>query len=109
MSLKKPIIIDEFSMLPQSEVHYIDECLKQIMGNSKPFGGLTVILAGDPAQLPAVKANCVWYSDPKTGSDGCSGYLKYRTFDTVIELITNECLYPNDNDAQIFHALLQHL
>lgn len=109
MCLKKLIIIDEFSMLRQSEIHYIDERLKQIMGNSKPFGGLTVVLAGDPAQLPAVKANCVWYSDPKTGSDGFSGYLKYRTFDTVTELIKNERLDPNDNDAQIFHAFLQRL
>ena len=45
---KKLIIIDEMSMISQKMLGYIDRRLKDIMNNySKPFGGFSIILAGD--------------------------------------------------------------
>ena len=39
----------------------IDQRLKEITGcNDKPFGGLTVILSGDPYQLQQKKAKCLF-------------------------------------------------
>ena len=50
----KLVILDEFSMLRQKELHWVDKRLKQIMGNNLPFGGVAIVLIGDPGQLPAI-------------------------------------------------------
>ena len=42
------MIIDEFSMLKQKELHYVNKRLQQIMGNNLPFGGVAIVLIGDP-------------------------------------------------------------
>eukprot|EP00957_Ditylum_brightwellii_P023413 1767043-Ditylum_brightwellii.AAC.1 len=34
--------------------------MKQIMCSSIPFGGMTVLLVGNPAQLPPVKGQTLW-------------------------------------------------
>ncbi len=57
----KILIIDEFSMLSQVMIAKVDSRLRQI----KPdvdliFGGISVILAGDPAQLLPVCATPVY-------------------------------------------------
>ena len=44
----KMIIIDEYSMLRQKELHFANERLKQIMCSDLPFGGLVVVLVGEP-------------------------------------------------------------
>ncbi|MDQ5929397.1 MAG: hypothetical protein QG594_1176, partial [Bacteroidota bacterium] len=56
----KIIIIDEISMCGANMFSYIDERLKQITGNSSPFGGLTMILFGDLLQLPPVKDSMIF-------------------------------------------------
>ena len=49
------IIIDEYSMLSQVMLARIDERMRQITQKlDKFFGGLSLILTGDPGQLPAV-------------------------------------------------------
>ena len=75
MESKKLIFIDEFSMLQQKDLYYIDQRLKQIMRNEESFGGLVFVLSGDPAQLPAVNGNCLWFPNPRNGSDDQKGFL----------------------------------
>ena len=56
----KLLIIDEYSMLKARELCYVDKRLSQIMECKDPFGGITVVLVGDVAQLPPVQVNPVW-------------------------------------------------
>eukprot|EP00957_Ditylum_brightwellii_P017986 1355253-Ditylum_brightwellii.AAC.1 len=56
----KLLIVDEFSMLRQKEIYYLDERPKQIMCPSIPFGGVTVLLVGNLAQLPPVQGQTLW-------------------------------------------------
>ena len=49
------LVIDEKSMLGLEIFHYIDARLRQIKANDENFGGISVILMGDFAQLPPVK------------------------------------------------------
>ena len=44
-------------MIGQKESLFVLESLKQIKINSSIFGGICVILIGDPAQLPPVHGN----------------------------------------------------
>ena len=49
------IIIDEYSMLGQTILGWIDRHCKQATGSKdKLFGGKSLILFGDPGQLPPV-------------------------------------------------------
>ena len=50
----KLLIIDDFSMLKARELRYVDKRLSQIMECNDPFGGITVVIVGDVAQLPPV-------------------------------------------------------
>lgn len=51
----KMLAIDEISMLDNKTLDYINETLKAIRNNSRPFGGIQVLLFGDFFQLPPVK------------------------------------------------------
>eukprot|EP00957_Ditylum_brightwellii_P043472 3295977-Ditylum_brightwellii.AAC.1 len=51
----KLFILDEFSIMMQKEIHYLDERLKQIMHSFTLFGGVIVLFVGDPAQLSLVQ------------------------------------------------------
>jgi hypothetical protein len=55
------VIIDEYSMLRQKELYWIDQRLRQIMvgKDNVQFGGLSVILSGDPGQIPPVQGRCL--------------------------------------------------
>ena len=65
------IIIDEYSMMGQASLHYANMRLRQIMVTPDiPFGGSVMVLIDDPAQLPPVKANCLWDDErAKEGSE----------------------------------------
>ena len=49
------LIIDEISMIGCRKLLKVDNVLKKVFNNTRPFGGLHVLLVGDFAQLPAVK------------------------------------------------------
>lgn len=53
----KVLIIDEVSMLDGYGLDAVDAITREIKDNSKPFGGLQVILSGDLFQLPPVTKN----------------------------------------------------
>ena len=103
------VIIDEFSMLSQADLHIIDQRLKEGLMSDAPFGGAVVVLCGDPAQLPAVKANSVWFNKPKHGTNAYQGYFKYKLFGAVVELVENNRLDRDDPDYDFFSSFLTHL
>ena len=50
----KIIFLDEYSMSRRKELYYISERLKQIINDDLLFGGMCVVVGGDPAQLPPI-------------------------------------------------------
>ena len=51
------LAIDEISMMKGDAFTYIDCVLRQVRGNSEPFGGIQLLLFGDFFQLPPVEDN----------------------------------------------------
>ena len=59
------IIIDEYSMLGQVGFGWIDRCCKQATGVfSQVLGGKSLILTGDPGQLPPVADKPLYHAFP---------------------------------------------
>ena len=58
----KVLIIDEISMVSASLFTYLANMFAQIHNNSICFGGLSVIVVGDLAQLPPVRATPIFHS-----------------------------------------------
>ena len=55
MMKKQYILIDVMSMMGQKMFSWVDRYLRQATGKlEQPFGGISVILFGDFAQLPPV-------------------------------------------------------
>ena len=80
------VIIDEYSMLSQTMLSKIDIRLRQItQKKSQYFGGLSVILTGDPGQLPAVCAPSL-YSTHSNDNLNINGFNAYRQFTVVVKL-----------------------
>ena len=48
------LIIDEVSMLSPDTLSMVDAVCREILGQSKPFGGLQIIFVGDFFQLPPI-------------------------------------------------------
>ncbi|CAB3978459.1 ATP-dependent DNA helicase PIF1 [Paramuricea clavata] len=86
------IIIDEYSMLGQVTFGWIDRRLKQSSGlQDKLLGDKSVILCGDPAQLPPVADKPLYHAIPTNGIRE-QGYLTYKMFDNVVKLNVNQCV-----------------
>ena len=47
-------------MIGQKELFFVLKRIKQIKSNLEIFGGVCVILIGDPSQLPPVQGNALW-------------------------------------------------
>eukprot|EP00957_Ditylum_brightwellii_P081802 6223728-Ditylum_brightwellii.AAC.1 len=75
-------------MMRQKEIYCLDERMKQIMYSSIPLGGVTVLLVGDPAQLPSVKGQTFWNYN-SSNADDSRGINVYRLFTSVVELVEN--------------------
>jgi len=56
------IIIDEYTMMDGKLLHQIQlRCQQAKNCFDKPFGGMTILIVGDPAQLPPVASQPLWY------------------------------------------------
>ena len=103
------IIIDEYSMLGQVTFGWIDSRLKQSSGlQEKLLGGKSVILCGDPAQLPPVADKPLYHATPTNGI-GEQGYLTYKMFDNVVKLNVNQRVRGHNAEQTRFRELLLRL
>lgn len=75
----KGIIIDEYTMLSQRQLSFINKRLQQITTINEPFGGLFVLIVGDPAQLPPVSGRSLWFDRPEK-ADQAEGRALYEQF-----------------------------
>lgn len=57
------LVIDEVSMLNDELFTKISEVLSIVTGNSKPFGGIQVVLVGDPFQLSPIEGKHCFMSE----------------------------------------------
>ena len=110
----KVLFIDEYSMLPQKCLYYIDLRLKQLKQSDRAFGGVVIVMIGDLSQLPPVQAIPVWDVRFRTDSgnlkdqDSMNGMsLWCQHFRTVIKLEQNKRLDGKDPDALIAAEILE--
>ena len=106
----KLLIIDEFSMLGQKELFFVSERLKQIKTSTDIFGGVCVILIGDPAQLPPVQGNALWIDNTTSkNQETKNGSLLYTSFDECLFLKENNRLDKNDPQSVEFNRILNKI
>ena len=90
------ILVDEFSMVGQDMLGLISARGKQaVEGRTRDgdddrhldiYGGLGVILVGDPGQLPPVGAAPMWKARPGTGGLSVQGFQAWLGMNTAVEL-----------------------
>ena len=103
------IIIDEYSMLGQTMLGWIDRRCRQATGISdEVFGHLSIILFVDPVQLPPVADKPLYHSKP-TSSIGEQGHLAYLMFTNVIKLSVNQRVQGSNPEQSQFRELLMRL
>ena len=99
------VIIDEFSMMSQAILAKIDGRLRQAKCQpTLPFGGLSVILTGDPGQLLPVGGNALYCKKLKNQLN-ISGYNLYIQFKVVIELVQTMRQQNENDDADQKHFI----
>ncbi|CAB3979507.1 ATP-dependent DNA helicase PIF1 [Paramuricea clavata] len=103
------IIIDEYSMLGQVTFGWIDKRCKQASGsNDKVFGGKSLILTGDPGQLPPVADKPLYHAKP-SNAVGEQGYQAYHMFHKVVKLTVNQRVQGMTSEQVQFRDLLLRL
>ena len=103
------LLIDEYSMLGQTTMGWIDRRCRQATGMQEVlFGGKSIIIIGDPAQLPPVGDKPLYHSKPSTAI-GEQGYYAYQMFDHAVILSVNQRVIGADADQILFRNLLLRL
>ena len=103
------IIIDEFSVVGQNMLGWIDSRCRQATGKmDKLFGGISIILVGDVAQLPPVLDKVLYHSYPKN-EIAVAGYVAYCCFRTVIKLEANMRSAGEEDSQKRFREVLKNL
>jgi ATP-dependent exoDNAse (exonuclease V) alpha subunit len=103
------IIIDEYSMLGQVTFGWIDKRCKQETGSyDKVFGGKSLILTGDPGQLPPVADKPLYHAKP-SNLLGEQGHQAYLMFEKVVKLTVNQRVQGMTSDQVTFRDLLLRL
>ena len=105
----KDILIDEYSMLGQRLFGWVDKRCRQATGKiNQVFGDISLILFGDPVQLPPVADKPLYHNQP-TGALGEQGYLAYLMFGKVIKLSVNQRVQGSDVRQLTFKSFLGRL
>ena len=101
------LIIDEYSFLSTSMFDILDRQLRKIFPAKadRPFGGMNIILCGDPAQLAPVRGRPVYATDGKKEQAAS----RFRLFDTVVELDHPFRQTGNDKTQTRFRDVLAHV
>ena len=78
---------------------WIDRRLRQASGLTDVlFGGYSLILVGDLAQLPPVSDKSLYHSLPEN-TTALMGHLAYRKIETVVKLTQNQRVTNHDKDG----------
>ena len=102
-------IIDEYCMLGQTLFGWIDRRCTQATGlTHEVFGGKSIILVGDPGQLPPLADKPLYYSRPSS-SIAEQGHLAYYMFTNVVKLSVNQRVQGLDLQQSQFRDLLMRL
>ena len=105
----KYILIDEYSMLGQKTLGWIDKRCRQATGLTNDlFGSKSIILVGDPAQLPPVADKPLYHSNPSCSIQE-QGHLAYFMFNNVVKLTVNQRVQGLSPEQAQFRDLLMHL
>ena len=100
------IIIDKYFMLCQIGMGWIDRRCRQASGlKDTLFGRKSIILIGDPGQLPPVADKPLYHEKP-SNPVGDQGYLAYKMFDKVVILDVNQRVRGSEQDQTIFKSIL---
>ena len=103
------ILIDEYSMLGQTLLGWIDKRCKQASGyHGKVLGGKSFILIGDPGQLPPVADKPLYHEKP-SNAIGEQGFQTYQMFDKVVKLNVNQRVQGISTEHEGFRNLLLRL
>ena len=103
------ILIDEYSMLGQKTLGWIDRRCRQSSGVKEHlFGGKSIILIGDPAQLPPVGDKPLYHAKP-SNPIAEQGYYTYMMFNNVVTLTVNQRVKGSDPEQIVFRDLLLRL
>ena len=104
----KMLAIDEISMISADIFDLLNEMLKVVRNNNKPFGGIQLILFGDFLQLPPInkESNEIFFcfeSDAWKEADIDVIVLKeiYRQSDTELVNLLNDLRFGNINKHDI--------
>ena len=102
----KLLIIDEYSFLSIGNIDALDSQLRKIYPEvPEPFGGLNIVLCGDPAQLAPVLAQPVYaLRGPKKHLAA-----RFHLFKNVIELDQPFRQVGNDETQKRFRELLKRV
>lgn len=103
------LLIDEYSMLGQTTFGWIDQRCRQATGKQQQlFGGISIILVGDPAKLPPVCDKPLYHSKP-SNQVGEQGHIAYHIFDKVVILTVNQRVKGSNSEQVLFRQLLSRL
>ena len=89
------LFFDEWSMISTRQIYKISELLSDVSNDERPFGGMNVVLAGDPAQLPPNFQNGsalyrkfdLKFATHKDGrGDDIKGHFIRKQFTVVVQL-----------------------
>ena len=108
---KTHVIIDEYSMVSQIMLAQIDKRLRQATGfHDKFFGGLSIILVGDPAQLLPVMGSPLYNYPTKTtmASHGLNCYQQFKHA-ICLEVCERQKNDLNDPDQEYFIEMLKRI
>ena len=102
----KGLIIDEYSVIGQKMLGWIDRRLKPATGlTALPFGGISIVLVGDVGQLLPVSDRVLYHNKPRSDLE-TEGFCMYHKFETVIRLEVNERAKGSDPQQETFRQLL---
>ena len=108
--LVKLVIIDEYSMLGKPMLAKIDLRLRQAKACNRLFGGISVVLVGDPAQLPPVMDSTLYSESCKAkySNEGAMAYSQFRKVITLDQL-QRQVVEEGDERQQLFLQTLTNI
>jgi hypothetical protein len=96
-------------MIGEATLGWIDRCCRQSTGRKSPvFGGKSIILTGDPGQLPPVCDKQLYHSKPFSAVSE-QGYYAYNMFDKWLCLQLTRELKVSNTSQNMFRNLLLSL